>query len=372
MPRKVLLLYSPDHSGHKMAATAIAEAFGIRYPQIGVREINLIKHTNPLLGAAATQTYRGLIQNNPSLWRYFYDNLSLKEKTEKLRDVVYLSSYIRLRKIMEDFQPDAVVCTQAFPCIIVDKYKNLTGKRVPLIGVVTDFFANLYWKLEGVDLFCVAAEESKSDFVRIGGAADRIEVTGIPIRSRFSRAGDRGQRSRPGSPKAVLIMGGVRGLGPMLQVGQKLCELRSDVRVMVVTGRNKRLQKRFETVSAKYSDRLAVLQYVDNIDELMLKSDLLISKAGGITTSESLAKRLPMVLLSPIPGQEVRNASLLAKRGVAVLAKGAEEAARKAAVLLGDGDSLSRMRTKMEELRRPDSSLRIADRIVAMWGQTTR
>ncbi len=366
--RKVLLLYSPDHSGHKMAASALAEAFSLRHPRIEVRGINLIKYTNPLLGAAATQTYLGLIRNNPSVWRYFYDNLAFKEKTEKLRDVVYLSSYIRLRKIIEDFEPDVVVCTQAFPCIIVDKYKTLTGKKLPLVGVVTDFFVNLYWKLHSVDLFCVAAEESKSDFLRMGGVADKIEVTGIPIRPRFTRTEDDGKEPATGSPRAVLLMGGVRGLGPMLQVAQRLCALRNDVRVMVVTGRNKRLWKKFESVSGRYSDRLVVITYVDNVEELMARADLLISKAGGITTSESLATRLPMVLMSPIPGQEVRNARFLAEKEVAVLANGAEEAVRKAAGLLRDEGKLNHMRKRMTKLSRPDSSFRIVDKIVAISG----
>jgi len=333
--------------------------------------MNLIKYTNPLLGAAATRTYLGLIRNNPSVWRYFYDNLAFKEKTEKLRDIVYLSSYVRLRKIMEDFQPNVVVCTQAFPCIIVDKYKSLTGKSLPLVGVVTDFFANLYWKLPGVDLFCVAADESRTDFVRMGGAADKVEVTGIPIRPRFALAADGGKPPPPRDRKAVLVMGGVRGLGPMLQVAQRLCDLRADARVITVTGRNKRLRRKLEAIRSRYPDRLAVLTYVNNIDELMLQSDVLISKAGGITTSESLASRLPMVLLTPIPGQEMRNASLLAQRGVAVLANGAEEAARKAAELLGDDNRLCRMRERMAEFGRPDSSFRIVDKIVSRWGEST-
>lgn len=368
MPLKVLLLYSPDHSGHKMAATALAEAFAIRHPRVQVRGMNLIKYTNPLLGAAATQTYRGLIRNNPSVWRYFYDNLAFKEKTEKLRDAVHLSSYIRLRKIIEEFEPDAVVCTQAFPCIVVDKYKSLTGKRVPLVGVVTDFFVNLYWKLKGVDLFCVAAEESKSDFVQMGGASDKIEVTGIPIRPRFARAADCEEQQSSPSQRAVLLMGGVRGLGPMLQVAEKLCDLNEHVKVVAVTGRNKRLRKRFDGVARKYADRLLTLTYVDNVHELMSQSELLISKAGGLTTSESLARRLPMVLMSPIPGQEMRNAKLLVEKGVAVLASSADEAARKAADLLREGGRLNQMKRRMAELSRPDSSFRIVDKILAMLG----
>jgi processive 1,2-diacylglycerol beta-glucosyltransferase len=350
-----------------MAASALAEAFAARYPQTEVLGINLIKYTNPLLGAAATRTYLGLIRNNPSVWRYFYDNLAFKEKTEKLRDVVHLSSYIRLRKIMDDFEPDIVVCTQAFPCIIVDKYKAITGARLPLVAVVTDFFVNLYWKLHGVDMFCLAAEESKSDFVRMGGLPQKMEVTGIPIRPRFARRADGGRKAAAGSRRVVLVMGGVRGLGPMSQVAEGLCDLDGDVQVIVVTGRNKRLRRRLAGLSDRYRGRLTVLTYVDNVDELMSRSDVLISKAGGITTSESLAKKLPMVLVSPIPGQEMRNAMFLAEKGVAVLASGAEEAVKKTVGLLRDSGTLDQMKSRMAGLRRPDSSFRIVDRIVGMW-----
>ena len=128
-----------------------------------------------------------------------------------------------------------------------------------------------------------------------------------------------------------------------------------------------RLLKKFQDLAERYSDQLVVLTYVENIDQLMLRADLLISKAGGITMSESLAAKLPMVLVSPIPGQEMRNARLLAERGVAVLANGAEHAARTAARLLSNGHRLDHMRQRMTELGRPDSSFRIVDRIVTMW-----
>jgi processive 1,2-diacylglycerol beta-glucosyltransferase len=365
--QRVLLLYSPDHSGHKMAATALREVFHLRHPEIEVRGINLIKYTNPLLGAAASKTYLGLIRNNPALWRYFYDNPGLKRRTEKLRDLLYLSSYVHLRGIVEDYHPDVVVCTQAFPCIIVDKYKNLTGKKLPLVGVVTDFFANLYWKLNSVDLFCVATEESKHDFIHMGGASpEKIEVTGIPIRPRFETLPLRQAPSANGSPKTVLLMGGVRGLGPIFSVAEKLCGLRSDVRVTAVAGRNKRLRKKLESLRSRYPDRIEVLTYVDNVHELMAASDLLVSKAGGITTSECLARKLPMVLVSPIPGQEMKNAALLVKKKVAVLAGNADAAARAADLLLGDDTALDAMRRRMVPFNQPDSSSRVVEKVVAL------
>lgn len=369
MLRRVLLLYSPDHSGHRMAATALEEAFRSRHPHVQVRGMNLVKYTNPLLGAAATRTYLGLIQNNPSVWRRLYDNRFFKEKTEKLRDVIYLSGYRHLRRIMDEEEPDVVVCTQAFPCIIVDKYKHLTGRQLRLVAVVTDFFANLYWMLPGVDLFCVAAEEAKADFVRMGGAPGCIEVTGIPIRPEFGEVAARLGSPQKVSEPTVLVMGGVRGLGPIQEVVERLCALRPDVRVVAVAGRNKRLLKTLESVRGRHPDRFTVLTYVDNVHELMSQADLLISKAGGITTSEALAVGLPMVLVSPIPGHEMRNAKLLSEKGVAVLANGAEDAGRIASRLLGQPTELNRMKERMSSLSRPDSSFRIVEKIVSLWGQ---
>ena len=369
MLRRVLLLYSPDHSGHRMAATALEEAFRSRHPHVQVRGMNLVKYTNPLLGAAATRTYLGLIQNNPSVWRRLYDNRFFKEKTEKLRDVIYLSGYRHLRRIMDEEEPDVVVCTQAFPCIIVDKYKHLTGRPLRLVAVVTDFFANLYWMLPGVDLFCVAAEEAKADFVRMGGAPGCIEVTGIPIRPEFGEVAGRLGLPQKVSEQTVLVMGGVRGLGPIREVVEKLCALRPHVRVVAVAGRNRRLLKTLESVRGRHPDRITVLTYVDNVHELMSQADLLISKAGGITTSEALAMGLPMVLVSPIPGHEMRNAKLLCEKGVAVLANGAEDAGRIASRLLGQPTELNRMKKRMSSLSRPDSSFRIVEKIVSLWGE---
>lgn len=371
MLRRVLLLYSPDHSGHRMAATALEEAFRRRYPRVQVRGMNLVKYTNPLLGAAATKTYLGLIQSHPSVWRRLYDSRTFKEKTENLRDIVYLSGYRHLRRIMQEEEPDVVVCTQAFPCIIVDKYKHLAGTQLPLVAVVTDFFANLYWMLKGVDLFCVAAEETKADLLRMGGDSQRVAVTGIPIRSGFSQAAEqiRNPKSAVRNPKSVLVMGGVRGLGPIGSVAERLCALSPDARLVIVAGRNNHLLKSLECLQKRYPDRMTVLTYVSNVHELMSQADILVSKAGGITTSEALAVGLPMVLVSPIPGHEMRNAALLIQKGVAVPAKGAEAAARIVSRLLAEPAELFGMKQRMAALSRPDSSFRIVERIVSQWGQ---
>jgi processive 1,2-diacylglycerol beta-glucosyltransferase len=354
-----------------MAATALEEAFRKRYPRVQVRGMNLVKYTNPLLGAAATRTYLGLIQSHPSVWRRLYNNRTFKEKTDRLRDIVYLSGYRHLRRIMEEEEPDVVVCTQAFPCIIVDKYKHLAGTRLPLVAVVTDFFANLYWMLKGVDLFCVAAEETKEDLLRMGGNSERVAVTGIPIRSGFAQAAGRirNPQSEIPNPQSVLVMGGVRGLGPIAIVTERLCALSPHARLVIVAGRNNRLLKSLERVQERYADRLTVLTYVNNVHELMSRADLLVSKAGGITTSEALAVGLPMVLVSPIPGHEMRNADLLIQKGVAVPAKGAEAAARIASHLLTHPAELGAMKQRMSSLSRPDSSFRIVERIVSLWGQ---
>jgi processive 1,2-diacylglycerol beta-glucosyltransferase len=371
MLHRVLLLYSPDHSGHRMAATALEEAFRRRYPGVQVRGMNLVKYTNPLLGAAATATYLGVIQSHPSVWRRLYDNRIFKEKTERLRDIVYLSGFRHLRRIMEQEEPDVVVCTQAFPCIIVDKYKHLTGKPLRLVAVVTDFFANLYWMLPGVDLFCVAAEETRADLLQMGGDSERVAVTGIPVRSGFAEAAEqiRNPKSETRNPRSVLVMGGVRGLGPIVSVVERLCALCPDARLVTVAGRNQRLLKTLERVQRMYPDRLTVLTYVNNVHELMSQADVLISKAGGITTSEALAVGLPMVLVSPIPGHEMRNAALLVQKGVAVPAKGAEAAATIASRLLAQPAELGGMRQRMSSLSRPDSSSRIVEKIVSLWGR---
>ncbi len=368
MVRRILLLYSPDHSGHRIAATALEEAFRLRHPEVRVRGMNLIKYTNPLLGAAATTTYRGLIQNNPAVWRRFYNNELFKKKTEKLRDAVYLSSYVRFRKIVEDHQPDVVVCTQAFPCIIVDKYKKITRTPLPLVGVVTDFFANLYWMLPRVDLFCVAAEESRAELLQMGGTAEKIEVTGIPIRPRFTMPEVPKKASSRNRQKTVLVMGGVRGLGPIQSVVQGLCALRNNLQIVVIAGRNKRLLKRLDQMTYRYGGRVRTLTYVENVHELMSEADLLVSKAGGITTSECLASTLPMVLVSPIPGHESRNARLLADKGVAVLANSAEQAVRLASKLLDNEEMLNLMKRSMDGFSHRDSSFRIVDRIMDSWG----
>jgi len=235
---------------------------------------------------------------------------------------------------------------------------------IPLISVITDFAVHSYWVHPEVDLYCVASEEAKRYLVHQGLPASKIVVTGIPISPTFLGhvARDQARAEFNLDPKAptLLIMGGSQGLGPLQDMVDRLHG--DHYQCVVATGVNRdlyrALQKRYER-----DKRVRVLGFTKQVNILMDAADLLVTKPGGLTSSEALAKGLPMIITNPIPGQEERNASYLLKHGVAEQADEPEEIARLVHTLLHHPTRLKRMVEKTRTVAKPYAAMEVARQI---------
>lgn len=306
----------------------------------------------------------GVIKRTPRLWEYLYDNPVFIRRTQKIKDAVHKANFKKFDKLFAEFNPTAVVCAQAYPCGLIADYKRVFGIRVPLFGVLTDFLPHAYWVYKEVDYFIVPSEEAQVRLISEGVAEGRIKKLGIPIDPKFSLPLKREEifaklRLDPALP-VVLIMGGGQGLGPIKHVVTALEKTDRDVQLIVVTGINSKLLKWLKAKSADFLNRVFPLEYANNIEELMEISEIIVSKPGGLTTAEALAKGLPMVIVKPIPGQEENNTRILLRRGVAVRVDQPEEITREIEVLLHNRQRLQLMRTKAKALGRPDSAFDIA------------
>jgi processive 1,2-diacylglycerol beta-glucosyltransferase len=186
-------------------------------------------------------------------------------------------------------------------------------------SIVTDFEAHALWMEDGVNLYCVAAEETKARLVARGAEADEIVVTGIPISARFSqkieaKAVRRAMGLRDDLP-VVLVPSGGFGMGPVGRILEELDKVRGEFQTIVVTGRNAELRRELAGVDRKHPTH--VLGFATNMHELMAVADLIITKPGGLTTSEALAMGKPLFVFNPIPGQEAANSDFLLERGAA-------------------------------------------------------
>jgi processive 1,2-diacylglycerol beta-glucosyltransferase len=253
----------------------------------------------------------------------------------------------------------AVICTQAAPATAMAAEKRRGNLRIPLICVVTDFSVHSYWLHSEVDLYLVAHEDVKNALIDRGIDAEKIRVTGIPIRPAFGESHDAEEERRRlhlhPTKKTVLLMGGSRGLGSLDELVEALKTIPLNFQTVVVCGQNKRLHKKILKATRGW-DEFTVLPYVKDLPRLMSASDILISKPGGLTTSEALACQLPMVLTNPIPGQEERNVKFLTHHKVAVLERSPEEMIVSVSNLLRHPKKIQHLRQRAKIISKPHSA----------------
>lgn len=369
MPKKVLLLYISEHSGHHCASTAIENALHSIDSTVETLNLNSFNYTNPILEKVINQAYMSVVKTKPEIWDYLYDNPKVLRNTQKLRDMFHRFNTGKLKPLLDEFAPSAVVCTQAFPCGMMADYKKSYALAVPLIGVLTDYAPHSYWIYNNVDRYIVPSAETGKKLEDNGIESVKIMPFGIPIDPKFHYQDKDGAELRkqlgldPAKP-CVLVMGGTQGLGPIKDMMRSLDRSASDTQFIIVCGTNKRLYRHFER--SRFRKKVVVLPYASNIDELMQISDLIITKPGGITTAEALAKGLPMLIVHPLPGQEAMNTRFLLNEGVAVKAESPEDVAVILGELLYNKHKLADMKRRALSISKPSSATDIARMILGM------
>jgi len=362
--RRFLLLHITTSSGHHRASCAIQRSLLAADPSVVCRSVDAFQYASPVVRYAIRYLYYSLIQHQPDVWEYLYDNPSVHRRVQHLRALLHRYHAAKFRKLVEDFKPDAIVCTQAYPCGMVADFKRQNRFGVPLIGVLTDHAPHLYWFHETVDTYVVPSEEVRERFIQRGIAPEKLQVMGIPIDRDFTEQTDPALTARrfglnPEHP-TLLIMGGGGGFGRMAEIVLSLDHLPFPCQMIVVAGTNHGLLRWVRR--QRFRQKVVGLGFVKEIPALMDTATLIISKPGGLTTAESLAKRLPMVIVNPIPGQEAYNARYLLSQGAAVQAGSPSVVRQTVRDLLENPGRIASMRQRAAEIARPDA----ADAVAAM------
>jgi processive 1,2-diacylglycerol beta-glucosyltransferase len=375
---RVLIATVTAGGGHLAAAAALEEAWKSERPDDVLDKIDLIKFFSPLHRKVHEDGYVQLVERAPELWGMLFkktDDPKRAAKLNKLKRVFPSKSRQRFIKHVEDFRPDAVVCTHYLPLEIFSALKAKEGKRkghgrpcdaLPfIVSVVTDFEAHALWMADCVDLYCVAAEETKARLVARGASKEKVVATGIPISGRFSMKTDANAvRKRMGlrdDLAVLLVLSGGFGMGPVAEILSGLDKTSAAFQTVVVTGRNEDLRRKLAGQDRKHPTH--VLGFASNMHELMAIADLIITKPGGLTSSEALAMGKPLFILNPIPGQEAANSDFLLERGAGVKANRVEDVPFRIEQLL-EGTKLAGMVRAAKALGRPRAARQICAEVV--------
>jgi len=369
--KHVFIFYTIRDSGHHSAARALEKAFGRVDGEVDVSILNLVAYTNPIIERVLSNLFVQVMKKRPGIWGRLYNSDRNEKFFEQFTDIAYRLGTDKVRTLVDESAPAAIVCTQCLPCNMVDEYKRKTGSTVPLVAVVTDFFIPYYWICQGVDLYIVPDEEIMKDIVSFGVPVHKVRPLGIPIDPGFSKAvAGEAVRERMGlDPERplVLLMGGGSGIGPLQEIARGFMEDPDDIQVIVITGKNNALKQRLRREKEKLGARhVMVLSYVKRLNELMEVADLVISKPGGLTLAESMAKGLPVIALPPLPGQEEKNMSYLIEKGLAYRADRPEEAVRLARELVGDREKLAVVRRKAMSMGKLNSAVDAAKAVMEL------
>ena len=366
---RVLLLSASSGAGHVRAAQALEKAF-LATGECQVEHIDVIQHVSRLFQRIYDKAYISMVRRAPELMGVLYDRTDQPWQHLRRRVAMDRLNTQPMIGMLKRVQPDLCVATHFLPAEIIAWLIAKRKLKARHAIVVTDYDVHAMWLCRTVDRYYVAIEEAAEYLVGIGVSRETISVTGIPIDPLFAIKLDKiSVRNRLGldsSAPIILISAGGYGIGPVEQLVRDLLALQKPWQIVAIAGKAEKVQKRLAEIVRGAGNlpggaaRLCPVGFTNEMDQYMAASDLLIGKAGGLTTSEALARALPMALIEPIPGQEERNADHLLEAGVAIRCNNLPAAAWKIAGLLNDPPRLERMRQAAGQMGRPEAAAAIA------------
>jgi processive 1,2-diacylglycerol beta-glucosyltransferase len=367
---RVLLLSATSGAGHVRAAQALEKAFLAR-GDCAVEHIDTLQHVSRLFQRAYDKAYIAMVRRAPELMGVLYERTDqpwLHQRRRLALDRLNTGPMIHLLKRI---QPDLCVATHFLPAEIIAWLIAKRKLRAHNAIVVTDYDVHAMWLCRTVERYYVAIEEAVEYLARIGVPRENLRVTGIPIDPLFakpvSRSDARKQLGLDSNATVIVISAGGYGIGPVEQLVKDLLALQRPWQIAAITGKSEKTRKRLEELAKEAGElssgapRLCPVGFTAEMDKYMAAADLMVGKAGGLTTSEALARGLPMALIEPIPGQEGRNADHLLEAGAAIRCNNLPAAAWKIAALLDDSARLTRMRDAAKNLGRPGAAAAIAE-----------
>ena len=371
---RVLILSASAGAGHIRAAQAVEKAFLQLKAANELRNIDTLDYTNKLFQKLYSKAYIELVDKAPDVLGWLYDHFDKPWKNQKERlafDKLNTGPFI---KMIKDYQPELAVCTHFLPAEIISWLKQKKRLATRQAIIVTDFDVHAMWLCRHYEHYFVAMEETKAHMQELGIPAEKITVSGIPIDPVFAQNKDKAEmRKKHGLEAdlpAILISAGGFGVGPMEMLIESLGKLKNKVQVIAICGRNEELKKRLEATCRQLPQncpvRIFPVGYTTEMDEYMSAADLILGKSGGLTTSEALAKELPLVIVNPIQGQEERNSDHLLEEGVAIRCNNIPILAYKIDTLLGNPHRLAMMRKNTRRLARPEAALDIVKKLLSL------
>jgi len=376
--KRILIVSASAGSGHVIAAHALEKAFKGMPEVAEVRCIDALKYTNRLFRDFYSKLYTQLVAKAPTFLGWWYKTSDEPWKTDKMRLMLDRLNTAPLIKEITAYNADITVCTHFLPAELISYLIAEKKLQARLSIVVTDLDFHAMWLSRAFHRYFVALEETKVHLQKLGLPGDRITVSGIPIDTSFrSHSTEQQQAMRIGlgldpALPVLLVSAGALGASPAEIILEELFDLTVPVQIVLLAGKNALLKQELEELAVQVPSptiQVKVVGYTTEMSRYMAAATLLIGKPGGLTISEAMACGLPMVIISPIPGQEERNSDQLLEKGMAIKCNDFTTLAYKVEKLLEDPSRLESMRRKALSWSHPDAALVIARTLIEETGR---
>ena len=372
--KKVLIFYASYGGGHLSAAKSIKQYIDEYYDDIQTEMIDCVKYINKALDKVTTAAYREMAKKAPWAWEKVY----YKSQDGFLGKVSTTSNKImavKMAKLFREFKPDIVISTHPFGSQMTSYLKQKGKTNCKLATIMTDFKSHDQWLIGNkfVDFYFVSNSLMKESMIQSNIPKDKIFVTGIPISNRFLQCYNKDEICSlfdiDANKKTILFFGGGEyGLGKdkTVSILNSLTNF-SNIQVIAIAGKNEKMKQEFEKiVKEKHKEKtIKVLPFTDKVPELMSISNLVITKPGGLTVSESLASNLPLIVINPIPGQEEENAEFLENNNCAIWLKKSDDPQRILSNILNNNTKLDEMKNNSIRLAKQNSTQDICNIILS-------
>ncbi|MBK9710197.1 MAG: galactosyldiacylglycerol synthase [Kouleothrix sp.] len=371
MPR-ILLLHASIGMGHQRAALALAQALR-QSPGVSVEVEDTLDHARSFFRRVYAGAYLGIADRVPAFWSLYYASTNQPRSHsqpglyERFRLLSTSVGVPGLPALLDRVRPDAIVCTHFLPIEALAPLRRFG--LPPVYLVLTDYHAHQFWALDGVDRYFVPTAAARDQLAALGVPRPAITVAGIPVDPALSQPADRLAARRrlglePWQPVVTLVGSGMPA-ERVRAIAAALLERRLPATLLIATGRNHDLAASLGDLERTASSALRVLGPQPSLDPLFVASDLVIGKAGGLTVSEVLARGVPLIIPTPVPGQERWNAEHVVGAGAGLQGASARGIARMVADLLDDDDRRAAMSRAALAAGRPAAAQTIAAEVLA-------
>ncbi len=369
--KKILIFYASYGGGHLNAAKSIKEYIDNNFENCESELIDCMKYVNLPIEKVTTFAYKEMAKKAPWAWGKIYSD-SQKGPLAHISSKSNQILAIKLLKLLREKQPDLIISTHPFGSQMCSYLKRKGKIDTKIATIMTDFSPHDQWIVghEYTDYFFVANNKMKNYLISKNIPENTIFVTGIPISLRFSKEYNKKEilnnfELEENKKTILFFAGGEFGLGKSktLEIFEDLIKNFENIQVIAIAGKNEKMKTHFETIVKEYKkeNSVKVLPFTNQVPELMAISDLVVTKPGGLTTSESLASNLPMIIINPIPGQEEENAEFLEENGIGIWIRKNQSSTKIFEDLLSNQNKLENMKKNTKKLSKKSSTMDICN-----------